>query len=64
MLQTILRDEWNSSCLVQSDCCNSVSSIFSQHHYVDSEEDAVAVAVNAGTQLCFNCGSQEEQSLR
>ena len=64
LLQTILQDEWNSSCLVQSDCCNLVSSIFSQHHYFDSEEDAVAVAANAGTQLCFNCGDREERILR
>lgn len=63
LLQTILRDEWHSECLVQSDCCDSISSIWNQHHYVDSLEDAVAAAFNAGTQLCFECGAAQSNAL-
>ena len=61
LLQDILRDEWGSSCLVQSDCCNSISSLVNPQHYVKTEAEAVAAAVNAGTQLCFMCGVSDFQ---
>jgi hypothetical protein len=63
LLQDILRKEWGSQCLVQSDCCDSISSIFSQHHYVKTEAAAVAAAFDAGTQLCFACGPAQIAAL-
>ena len=33
---------------MQSDCCNSVNSIWSLHGYVATLEDAVAAAINTG----------------
>jgi beta-glucosidase-like glycosyl hydrolase len=63
LLQDILRKEWGSGCLVQSDCCDSISSIFSQHHYAKTEEAAVAAAFDAGTQLCFACGEAQIAAL-
>lgn len=63
LLQDILRMEWGSQCLIQSDCCDSISSIFSQHHYVSSEAAAVAAAFDAGTQLCFACGEAQIAAL-
>lgn len=49
--------------LVQSDCCDSISSIFSQHHYTATEAEAVAAAFEAGTQLCFACGEAQIAAL-
>ena len=63
LLQTILREQWNSDAMVQSDCCNSVNSIWSLHGYVASLEDAVAAAMNAGTQLCYMCHLQEQDAV-
>lgn len=63
LLQDILRKEWGSECLVQSDCCDSISSIFSQHHYTNTEAEAVAAAFEAGTQLCFACGAAQIAAL-
>eukprot|EP01043_Picozoa_sp_COSAG02_P059828 COSAG02_NODE_7694_length_2889_cov_19.079570_1_plen_409_part_10 len=63
LLQDILRKEWGSECLVQSDCCDSISSIFSQHHYTATEAEAVAAAFEAGTQLCFACGEAQIAAL-
>ena len=63
LLQDILRKEWGSECLVQSDCCDSISSIFSQHHYTNTEAEAVAAAFEAGTQLCFACGEAQIAAL-
>ena len=53
LLQTILRDEWNATSMVQSDCCNSVNSIWSLHGYTKTLEAAVALALNTGTDLCY-----------
>lgn len=59
LLRDILRGEWGSDALVQSDCCDSISSIWNQHHYAPTLADAVAMATNAGTQLCFACGQTQ-----
>jgi hypothetical protein len=45
------------------DCCDSISSIFSQHHYTKTEAEAVAAAFDAGTQLCFACGEAQIAAL-
>eukprot|EP01047_Picozoa_sp_COSAG01_P051376 COSAG01_NODE_5296_length_4352_cov_4.733365_3_plen_408_part_00 len=63
LLHDILRDEWGSEALVQSDCCNSISTIWSQHHFEHTEEDAVVAAFAAGTQICFACGQREIAAL-
>ena len=63
LLHDILRDEWGSEAMVQSDCCNSISTIWSQHHFERTEEDAVASAFAAGTQICFACGKREVAAL-
>jgi beta-glucosidase-like glycosyl hydrolase len=38
LLQTKLRDEWNSSCFVQSDCCDSIDAVVG-HGYTDTLEE-------------------------
>ena len=45
------------------DCCDSISSIFFQHHYTATEAEAVAAAFEAGTQLCFECGEAQIAAL-
>eukprot|EP00047_Mylnosiga_fluctuans_P014509 m.39025 g.39025 ORF g.39025 m.39025 type:complete len:896 (+) comp5543_c0_seq2:78-2765(+) len=57
LLTTHLRTEWGSTALVQSDCCDSITSIWNMHHYVPSLEDAVVVATKAGTQLQYGTES-------
>lgn len=53
LLQDIVRGEWGSSAVIQSDCCDSVTAIKSEHNYTDTFEEAVAAAFNAGLQMCF-----------
>jgi beta-glucosidase-like glycosyl hydrolase len=55
LLGDILRDEWGSDAVVQSDCCDSLTSIKSSHNYTSTFEQAVAAGVDAGLQLCFGC---------
>jgi beta-glucosidase len=55
LLQDVLRGEWASDAVVQSDCCDSLTSIKSQHGYVDTYEEAVAAAFDGGLSLCFGC---------
>ena len=40
---------------MQSDCCDSLTAIKSKHNYTETYEQAVAVAFEAGLQLCFGC---------
>jgi beta-glucosidase-like glycosyl hydrolase len=51
----VLRGEWHSDAVVQSDCCDSLTAIKSQHNYTDTYEEAVAAAFDAGLSLCFGC---------
>lgn len=53
MMQEILRSEWNFGGYVVSDC-DAVADIYKKHHYVKTEEEGVAIAVKAGTDL--TCG--------
>ncbi|HVT80290.1 MAG TPA: glycoside hydrolase family 3 N-terminal domain-containing protein, partial [Phycisphaerae bacterium] len=50
LLNTVLRDEWHFDGAVCSDN-GAVAQIFSAHHYTDSEEKAVAAAINSGLDL-------------
>ena len=40
---------------MQSDCCDSLTSIKSQHNYTETYEQAVAAGFKAGLSLCFGC---------
>lgn len=51
LLKSVIREQFKSSCFIQSDCCDSITSIYNQHHYASSLEDAVVLAVNAGLYL-------------
>ncbi|TVY71522.1 putative exo-1,4-beta-xylosidase bxlB [Lachnellula suecica] len=57
LLQTILREYWgwtNEDQWVTSDC-DAIHNIFSAHNYTKTAEEAVADALNAGTDL--DCGT-------
>jgi hypothetical protein len=53
LLKDVLRDQFQSPSLVQSDCCDSVSDIYVGHNFTASLEDAIALATKAGTQILF-----------
>ena len=55
LLQKVLRDDWRSDAVVQSDCCDSLTSIKSQHSYTATYEEAIAAGFDAGLSLCFGC---------
>lgn len=55
LLEDILRNDWGFEGYVVSDC-NAIRDIHDYHNYVDSKEEAAAVAVKAGCDL--NCGSR------
>lgn len=55
LLDEILRKDWGFDGYVVSDC-NAIRDIHDYHNYVDSKEEAAAVAVKAGCDL--NCGSR------
>ncbi|GIZ10214.1 glycoside hydrolase family 3 C-terminal domain-containing protein [Flavobacterium sp. UMI-01] len=55
LLDDILRKKWGFEGFVVSDC-NAIRDIHDYHNYVDSKEEAAAVAVQAGCDL--NCGNR------
>ncbi|MBP0902971.1 glycoside hydrolase family 3 C-terminal domain-containing protein [Mariniflexile gromovii] len=55
LLDDILRKKWGFEGFVVSDC-NAIRDIHDYHNYVDSKEEAAAVAVKAGCDL--NCGNR------
>ena len=55
LLGTELRGKWGADSVVQSDCCDSITSIKSLHNFTDTFPQAVAAAFDAGAQLCFGC---------
>ena len=61
LLQGELRDKLNSSACVVSDCCDSITSTKTLHHQAATFADGVALAVNAGTQLCFGCSALDDR---
>ena len=55
LLTDVLKHEWASDAVVQSDCCDSLTSIKTVHNYTETYPQAVAAAFNAGLDLCFGC---------
>jgi beta-glucosidase len=55
MMTDILRDEWGFKGYVVSDC-DAVADIYKNHRFTKTEEEGVAVAVKAGTDL--TCGNE------
>ena len=53
LLKDVLRGQFKSPSVVQSDCCDSVSDIFVGHNFTETLEDAIALATNAGAQIVF-----------
>jgi len=58
MLKTKLRDAWKSDAIIQSDCCDSVSSM-TDHGYVENAQEALNLAVNTGLQLMYGYRRKE-----
>jgi len=53
LLKKVLRDKWNFKGYVVSDC-GAINDIYANHKFVDSPEEAAALAVKAGCDL--ECG--------
>jgi beta-glucosidase len=53
LLTEILRNRWNFKGYVVSDC-DAIGDIYRTHHYVETGEEAAALAIKAGSDL--NCG--------
>ena len=60
LLETILREEWGFEGYVVSDC-NAIADVHINHKYSETGEEAVALALKAGTDL--NCGSYYRKYL-
>jgi beta-D-xylosidase 4 len=63
LLQDVLRDHWNFTGpgdYVTSDC-GAVTDVWQYHNYTNSEADAAAVSLNAGTDI--ECGSSYRMFL-
>jgi beta-glucosidase-like glycosyl hydrolase len=61
LLTDILRNEWGFDGYVVSDC-GAVGNIIWTHHYAQSEAEASAMALLAGTDL--NCGDTYQKTLK
>jgi beta-glucosidase len=60
LLTTILRKDWGFQGYVVSDC-GAIMDIYQNHKYVDTPQEASALAVKAGCEL--NCGSVYSDAL-
>ncbi len=61
LLTDLLRKEWGFDGYVTSDC-GAIYDIWANHHFVDTPEEAAAVAVKAGDDLC--CGTDYDSLVR
>jgi beta-glucosidase len=61
LLTDLLRKQWGFDGYVVSDC-GAIGDIWSQHHYVNTPEEAAADAVKAGCDLC--CGGDYQALVR
>jgi beta-glucosidase len=61
LLTDLLRRQWGFDGYVVSDC-GAIGDIWSQHHYVNTPEEAAADAVKAGCDLC--CGGDYQALVR
>lgn len=52
-LFSLLREQWNSSAIVQTDCCDSLSTAVNALKYYATLEDAVVDSMHAGLQGLF-----------
>jgi len=55
LLKDILREEWGSDAIVQTDCCDSIQTINNPFHYKNTtnNKDALRLAVEAGVGVYF-----------
>jgi beta-glucosidase len=61
LLTHLLRKQWGFDGYVVSDC-GAIGDIWTQHHYVNTPEEAAAAAVKAGCDLC--CGGDYSALVR
>jgi beta-glucosidase len=52
LLQEKLRDDWQSGCFVQSDCCDSINAVVS-HDWVATLPEAVTAVMDAGLSASY-----------
>ena len=60
LLTEVLRERWGFKGYVVSDC-DAIADIYETHHYVETAQEAAAVAIKAGSDL--NCGRTFAQYL-
>ena len=60
LLTKILRERWGFKGYVVSDC-DAIRDIYQTHHYVETPQEAAALAIKAGSDL--NCGKTYSESL-
>ncbi|MBU6411315.1 MAG: glycoside hydrolase family 3 C-terminal domain-containing protein, partial [Verrucomicrobia bacterium] len=61
LLTDLLRKQWGFDGYIVSDC-GAIHNIWAEHHYVATPEEAAAVAVKAGTDIC--CGGDYNALLK
>ena len=60
LLTEVLRDRWGFKGYVVSDC-DAIADIYTTHHYVETAQEAAALAIKAGSDL--NCGKTYSEQL-
>jgi beta-glucosidase-like glycosyl hydrolase len=58
-----LRDEWQSDCVVQSDCCDSISEMVEPHHYYPDLATALTSSIAAGVAASFGPSLAIDQTV-
>ena len=61
LLKTVLRDQWKSDALVQTDCCDSIKVINNPFHYngTTNNTEALRLSVEAGVQVYYGFSGGE-----